>query len=175
MSLDDIPWKDHHHRSSFLPPCHMVEDQFTSVVSSEIVTDPKSPILTRNVEFEGNLCNIMKTIPVDISMKPSILENIFIVHNSSPEEVQSYTTLFKEFRDVFAWKYEEIQGIDPSIVVHEIKTYPGAKPIHQKLQQVHPRKAATIKEEVEKLLKAGFIYPIPLTEWVSNIVLVNKK
>ena len=44
-------------------------------------------------------------------------------------------TLFKEFRDVFAWTYEEMQGIDPSIVVHEIKTYPGAKPVLQKLCQ----------------------------------------
>ena len=26
-----------------------------------------------------------------------------------------------------------------------------------------------------KLLKAGFIYPVPLTEWVSNIAPVNKK
>jgi hypothetical protein len=32
-----------------------------------------------------------------------------------------------------------------------------------------------IKVEVEKLLKAGFIYPVPLTEWVSNPVLVDKK
>jgi hypothetical protein len=32
-----------------------------------------------------------------------------------------------------------------------------------------------IKAEVEKLLKYGFIYPVPLTEWVSNIVLVTKK
>jgi hypothetical protein len=29
-------------------------------------------------------------------------------------------------------------------------------------------KAAAIKIEVEKLLKAGFIYPIHLTQWVSN-------
>jgi hypothetical protein len=29
--------------------------------------------------------------------------------------------------------------------------------------------------EVEKLLNVGFIYPVPLTEWVSNPVLVNKK
>jgi hypothetical protein len=28
---------------------------------------------------------------------------------------------------------------------------------------------------VEKLLNAGFIYPVLLTEWVSNPVLVNKK
>jgi hypothetical protein len=33
----------------------------------------------------------------------------------------------------------------------------------------------TIKEEVKKLLKSGFSYSVPLTEWVSNIVLVTKK
>ena len=32
-----------------------------------------------------------------------------------------------------------------------------------------------IKVEIEKLLKASFIYLIPLTEWVSNPVLVDKK
>ena len=54
-------------------------------------------------------------------------------------------------------------GIDPSIVVHEIKTYPSANLVHQKLRQVHPQKASAIKEEVEKLLRVGFIYHIPLT------------
>ena len=48
-------------------------------------------------------------------------------------------------------------------------------PIRKKLCQVHPRKVASIKAEVEKILKAGFIYPIPLTEWVSNIVTMDKK
>jgi hypothetical protein len=27
---------------------------------------------------------------------------------------------------------------------------------------------------VEKLLNAGFIYPVPLTEWVSNPIPMNK-
>ena len=68
-----------------------------------------------------------------------------------------------------------MQRIDPSIIVHEIKTYLDAKPVWQRLHQIHPRKVAAIKAEVEKLLKAGFIYLIPLTDWVSNIVPVNKK
>ena len=68
-----------------------------------------------------------------------------------------------------------MSGIDPSIVVHEIKTYPTTKPTRKKLRKVHPWKSATIKAETEKLLKDGFIYPIPLMEWVSNVVLVNKK
>eukprot|EP00253_Pinus_taeda_P013849 PITA_13849 len=45
-------------------------------------------------------------------------------------------------------------GIDPSIIVHEIKTYPNAKPVWQRLRQIHPRKVVAIKTEVEKLLKA---------------------
>jgi hypothetical protein len=66
-------------------------------------------------------------------------------------------------------------GIDLSIVVHEIKAYVGVKPIRQKLCPVHTKKTAAIKAKIEKLLKSGFIYPVPLTEWVSNIVSVTKK
>ena len=66
-------------------------------------------------------------------------------------------------------------GIDPRIIEHEIKTYLDAKPVRQRLRAVNPRKAPAIKTEIEKLLKAGFIYPIPSTEWVSNPVPVDKK
>ena len=65
--------------------------------------------------------------------------------------------------------------IDPNIFIHEINTYPDAKLVRQRLCLIHPRKVVAIKDEVEKLLRAGFIYPIPLTEWVSNIVPVTKK
>jgi hypothetical protein len=54
-------------------------------------------------------------------------------------------------------------------------TYPDAKSVRQKLHPINPRKSTTIKAEVEKLLKVGFIYPIQLNEWVSNSILVNKK
>jgi hypothetical protein len=66
-------------------------------------------------------------------------------------------------------------SIDPDIVVHEIKTYPNAKPIRQRLCPIHPCKSSTIKIEAEKLLKDGFVYPVDLTDWVSNLVSVNKK
>ena len=76
---------------------------------------------------------------------------------------------------MLTWLYEEILGIDLVIVEHEIKTYPDAKPVWQRLCVMNPRKAPTIKTEIEKWLKAGFIYPIPLMEWVSNPILVDKK
>ena len=40
---------------------------------------------------------------------------------------------------------------------------------------MHPRKVVATKAKVEKLLKVGFIYLVPLTYWVSNVVSVNKK
>ena len=66
-------------------------------------------------------------------------------------------------------------GIDPHIIKHEIKIYPNAKPVRQHLHVVNPRKAPMIKAEIENLLNASFIYPVPLTEWVSNPISVDKK
>jgi hypothetical protein len=60
-------------------------------------------------------------------------------------------------------------------MLHDIKTYTDAKLVQQCLHPVHPHKAAAIKLEVEKLLKDGFIYQMALTDWVSNIVPIDKK
>ena len=54
-------------------------------------------------------------------------------------------------------------GIDTSIVEHTINMYPDVKPVCQRLRPIHPKKAAAIKVEVEKILRAHFIYPVPLT------------
>lgn len=65
--------------------------------------------------------------------------------------------------------------IDPRIVVHEIQTYLEAHRVWLRLRPVYPQKVATIKSKFEKLLNVGFIYPVPLTKWVSNHVPITKK
>jgi hypothetical protein len=65
--------------------------------------------------------------------------------------------------------------IEPRIVKHEIITYLDAKPIWKHHRAFNPQKAPAIKENVEKLLNVGFIYPFPLIDWVSNPVPVNNK
>ena len=93
----------------------------------------------------------------------------------SPDEIEAYTKLFKEFQDVFSWSYDEMLGRDPRIVEHEIKTYPDARHVRQRLRVMNPCKEPAIKEDIEKFLKVGFNYPFPLAEWVSKLVLVGKK
>ena len=121
------------------------------------VNTPISPLPREGIFVEGNMEKNSATIPINISAKPNIVENVHIDTNYSPEEIAIYTALFKEFRDVFAWSYEEMPGIDPSIVEHEIQTYPDAKPIQQKLRPVNLRKTEAVKAKIEKMLKAGFI------------------
>jgi len=65
--------------------------------------------------------------------------------------------------------------IDSSRGEHEIKMYPDVKPVRQCHYPIHVKKATAIKIEVEKMFHAGSIYPVPLIDWVSNIVLVMKK
>jgi hypothetical protein len=66
-------------------------------------------------------------------------------------------------------------SLDPSIVEHHIDTWPDITPVQKKQHPLHPSKAAAIKDEIDKLCIAGFIYPIAYTSWVSNPVPVNKK
>ena len=139
------------------------------------VDTPINPLPGEGMFYEGNMENISATIPINIFVNPNVVENVHIGTNCSPEEIAIYMALFKEFHGVFSWSYEEMPGIDPSIVEHKIRTYPDAKPVRQNLRPVNPRKATAVKVEVEKLLKASFIYPIALMEWVSNPVLVDKK
>jgi hypothetical protein len=61
----------------------------------DVVDSPQSPILTQDTISEGNLGNISSTVVIDISIKEGIVENINLGANCSPEEVVSYTTLFK--------------------------------------------------------------------------------
>ena len=55
------------------------------------------------------------------------MEHIQIGMKWSPEENETYTALFKQFHNVFTSSYEEMPGIDPWIITHEIQTYLRAR------------------------------------------------
>ena len=90
--------------------------------------------MLQDTDSEGNLCNITQMNLIDISAKPDTIKHVHVGQNYSADEFEAYKALFKEFCDIFSWSYEEMSRIDPSIVVHEIKTYPMAKPIRQNLR-----------------------------------------
>jgi hypothetical protein len=58
---------------------------------------------------------------------------------------------------------------------HKIELLPNAKPIRAKQGRWNPRYMTMVKEELDKLLEAGFIRHVETTEWVSPVVLALKK
>jgi hypothetical protein len=175
MSMEDTPWDDRHHRSILFLERDTIESYQQIWALSIIVVISFVPDSTHYVLYEGNLSNISPTIPLDILIKPGVMENVHIGASCYTDEVHTYKSIFQELCDVLSSSYEEMQGIDPDIVVHEIKTYSDAKPIRQRLLPLHPRKVVVIKFEVEKLLKASFVYLVALIDLVSNLLSVNKK
>ena len=96
MSVDEPVWEDHHHRSSFLPNSSSVDFDLVSLISTDIVSNPQTLVLLQDTDFEGNLCNITKTIPIDIPVKPRTIEHILVRQNYLKKETSSYRALFKD-------------------------------------------------------------------------------
>ncbi|KAM2067327.1 hypothetical protein ACFX1T_043672 [Malus domestica] len=76
---------------------------------------------------------------------------IFVSALLSTDEIEKYYQLLLEYKDVFAWTYKEMPGLDPIIVVHHLAA------------------------EIDKLIEAGFIREVQYPKWISNIVIVLKK
>ena len=84
-------------------------------------------------------------------------------------------TLLTEFKEVFAWSYEDMPGIDTNIVQHCIPANPTMKLIKQELRRIKPEWNLKIKEEVEKQYNVGFLRVVNYLEWLANVVPVPKK
>ena len=77
-------------------------------------------------------------------------------------------------QDVFAWKHEDMPGIDRKIIQHRLNINPKCKPIQQKRRIFALERNKAITEEVEKLLEADFIREVFYPNWLANMVMVKK-
>ena len=90
-------------------------------------------------------------------------------------EKDALVSLLIEFKEVFAWSYEDMIGIDIDIVQHCIPTNPTMKTVKQKLRRMKLEWTLKIKEKVEKQYNAGFLRVVYYLEWLANVVPVPKK
>ncbi|KAL0413000.1 UNVERIFIED_CONTAM: hypothetical protein Sradi_1501700 [Sesamum radiatum] len=56
---------------------------------------------------------------------------IYTSASLTQEEEEAYIELLHEFKDVFAWSYKEIPGLDPKVAVHHLSVKKGARPVKQ--------------------------------------------
>jgi hypothetical protein len=65
--------------------------------------------------------------------------------------------------------------VPTELVEHQLKVYPQARPIRQKLRHFMPNKREAIRAELAHLVSTGFIREVLHREWLANPVLVLKK
>ena len=110
--------------------------------------------------------------PVQIDDNP---EHLAYIGSRLAKDLGHLLILFlKQNKDVFAWKQEDMGGIDPAIITHKLNVGPSFKPIKQKRRSFAPERQKAINEEVGKLLQAGAIREVEYPEWLANVVLVKK-
>ena len=78
----------------------------------------------------------------------------------TPTKKSTFIKLFKKFKDVFAWTYNDLKNFNPQVMQHIILVKQESKPFQQKLRKYHPSLEPTIKKELNKLLAARIIFPI---------------
>jgi hypothetical protein len=92
----------------------------------------------------------------------------------SPEIKMALVAFLRRNQDVFAWSHEYMPGIPPSMIVHKLMVDPSHRPVKQRRRSFAPERNQAVAEEVQKLLKAGFIREVDYPEWLANVVLVKK-
>ena len=130
----------------------------------EVVVDKDAQVVVEKELEEVDLGSGSQE-PRPVSISASLTE----------KEKSELILLLKEFKDVFAWDYSEMPGLDPGLVAHTLNVDPKAKPVAPPVRIFHTEIEGQIVKEVQKLLAARFIKPIQHPCRLSNIVLVKKK
>eukprot|EP00253_Pinus_taeda_P015881 PITA_15881 len=131
-----------------------VQEKIESEDSSQTLTTTSSKSVTVEIE-PGKTLNI----------NPDLTD----------AETQQLMKLLHEYKEAFAWDYTDMKGISPELCTHRIHIKEGCRPVCQPQRRMNPNLREIVKEELQKLLNAGFIYPISDNEWVSPLVIAPKK
>lgn len=95
-----------------------------------------------------------------------------IAKDLTEEEGIEYLTMLKKYPNLLITDYSQIIGV--TAIEHRVELVPGAKTIAQKLRRMGVVQRDALLAEVNKLLRAGFIYPVENSEWVSLVVVTPK-
>ena len=89
--------------------------------------------------------------------------------------VSKVTQLLHEYQDLFPTKFLEMKGILGDIGVIKIPLKPDAKLVKHCPYRLNPKYKEKVRMELEKMLAAGIIEPVEESEWVSPMVVQEKK
>ena len=89
--------------------------------------------------------------------------------------VDKVTELLHEYQDLFHTKFMDLKGIIRDLGVMKITLKLDAKMIKQIPYRLNPKYKEKVRLELDKMLMAGIIEPVEESNWVSLMVVHEKK
>jgi hypothetical protein len=99
----------------------------------------------------------------------------YVSAHLNTSQKQEIIELLKAYMCCFAWDYTKMPWLSRELIEHRLPIKAGFRPYKQGARNFKPEIIRRVKEEVDRLLEARFIQPCRYADWVSNIVLVEKK
>jgi hypothetical protein len=100
---------------------------------------------------------------------------VIISDRLSNDETRRLVATLEKYQSVIGYSLKDLKGISLSLCTHCIPTEQDHKPVREHQRRLNNAMRELVKKEVLKLLKAGVIYPISDSEWVSTVQVVLKK
>ena len=83
--------------------------------------------------------------------------------------------LLQEYHDLFPIRFEDMKGIPGDLGVMRIPLKEGAKPVKQYPYRLNLKYKEKVRKKLDKMLTVGIIEPVEESEWVSPMVVQDKK
>ena len=118
----------------------------------------------------------LKTLPDNLNYMFLDDTNNFpvIISAKLSGEEEELMRILKEHCQAFGYSMDDLKGISPMIVIHQIFMEEGAKPVAEFNRRLKPEMKEVLRKEIVCLLDVGIIYPIKESDWVSHVHCVPK-
>jgi hypothetical protein len=93
----------------------------------------------------------------------------------SNDETRRLIATLEKYQSVIGYSLKDLKGISPSLCTHRTPKEQDHKLVREHQRGLNNVMRDVVKKEVLKPLKAGVIYPISDSEWVSSVQVVPKK
>jgi hypothetical protein len=159
----------------------LVDSMNLEVINLQTNTLPKGCVPLENLfdrhdVFKGKRPNKQADEALEFNIGTEIDPRMIKIGKGTTEKERiEILALVREFKDTFAWNYDDLKAYRGDVIHHAIPLVEGAKPFRQKLRHINPKLASQIQKELQKMVDTGIITPIRYSSWMSNLVVVRKK
>jgi hypothetical protein len=132
------------------PLCHLTQQTGNS--EEDMVNQAESTAVKtkKSTTAEPKMIAKEELEVINLSDNPNVSKPVSISMSLSAEERKCLIDLLHEYKDFFAWDYDEMPRIDPALVAHSLNVEPSTRPVVQPMRAFHTKVEAQITQEVKK-------------------------